>query len=226
MALIGADLAKKYHKTQVVQGVSFALQQGECLGVLGDNGSGKSTLMSIVAGMQPADGGTLLLDGAPISKQARRRIGYVPQVPILMEALTVRENIALWQSIYQMPVTDALPASIPDCLDIPTLLPKRVARLSGGMKKKVSIAIALMHQPDYLVLDEACAALDAKTVGGMVQYLKSATQMGVIYSSHNIQEVAWLCHRVMVLRKGQVSYESPVIECYDAATVASLYQNF
>ncbi len=225
MSLDGLNLIKKYDARCILNSVSISIAPGECVGVLGDNGSGKSTLMSILAGMQPQSGGTVTLEGAPITKSSRRHMGYVPQTPILVEDLTVRDNLALWQSIYHLDPKLGVLDGVPDCLELGPMLLKQVSTLSGGMKKKVSIAIALMHQPQYLILDEAFAALDAKTVTAMVTHLRQS-QMGIVYSSHNISEIAALCHRVVVLHRGEVAHQSPPIPHFDQEAIDSLYRYF
>lgn len=225
MSLQAVSLTKHHGGRPVLRNVSVEVQPGECLGVLGDNGSGKSTLMSIMAGMQGATQGNLLLDGAPVTKSTQKRIGYVPQTPILIGDLTVRDNLALWQSIYGLDTTMGVLDTVPPCLELGNLLTKRVSTLSGGMAKKVSIAIAVMHQPDYLILDEAFAALDAKTVAGMADYLKNCGA-GILYSSHNIQEIAALCTRVTVLRRGEVSHQSSHILDFSPDVIRQLSCHF
>ncbi len=225
MSLDGVNLRKKHGERWVLDGVSISIAPGECVGVLGDNGSGKSTLMSIMAGMQSANEGSVVLEGAPVTKSTQRKIGYVPQMPILVEDLTVRDNLALWQSIYHLDPKRGVLDGIPECLNLGSMLLKQVSTLSGGMKKKVSIAIALMHQPQYLIMDEAFAALDAKTVESMVSYLRE-NDMGIVYSSHNIGEIAALCHRVVVLHRGEVAFESPKIHHFDQSDIDTLYRYF
>lgn len=225
MGLQATQLTKIHGGKTVLQSVSIQLEPGECLGILGDNGSGKSTLLSILAGMQAPSQGAILLDDSPITKVTQRRIGYVPQTPILIDDLTVRDNLALWQSIYRMDTKRGVLHSVPACLGLDFLLNKKCATLSGGMAKKVAIAIAVMHSPDYLILDEAFAALDAKAVTGMVDFLKF-NSMGIIYSSHNIQEIATLCSRVTVLRQGEISHQSSTIDHFDQAVIDQLISHF
>ncbi len=225
MGLQGDQLSKLHRKKIVLNHVSLTLEPGECLGILGDNGSGKSTLMSILAGMQSPTQGSVLLDGAPLCRSGLRRIGYVPQTPVLIDDLSVRDNLALWQAIYKLDASKGVLHTVPDCLSLGGILTKKVSTLSGGMAKKVAIAIAVMHSPDYLILDEAFAALDAKTVASMVDYLKDSS-MGILYSSHNIQEIAALCNRVAVLCGGELVYHSPPIPHFDEAVIQQLTQYF
>ncbi len=225
MSLQASDITKVLGHKTILNHVSVTVEPGQCLGILGDNGSGKSTLMSILAGMQSPDEGCCLLDGNPITKLAQRRIGYVPQTPILIDELTVRDNLALWQSIYGLDGKLGVLHHVPPCLGLEYLLTKKVSALSGGMAKKVAIAIAVMHRPDYLILDEAFAALDAKTVAGMIDFLQFST-MGIVYSSHNIQEITTLCNRVTVLRSGEITHQSHHIQSFDQTVIDQLISHF
>lgn len=202
-------ITKLYKNNTVLSNVSIFVRSGQCLGILGDNGSGKSTLMSIITSMTTATKGDVLLDGKKITKEDRLSIGYVPQDAILVEDLSVRDNLKLWASVYKLKDFKAVISNIPEFLGIDEFLHKKVSTLSGGMKKKVAIAIALMNNPRFIILDEAFASLDAKTIVSMISYLKSLENVGIIYSSHNLQEITQLCQRVVVLKKGVITYTSP-----------------
>ena len=224
--LQGQSLSKSYGTRSFLKDVSLSVRPGSCLGVLGDNGSGKSTLMSILAGMLPADGGAVLYHGTPITRAHRQHVGYVPQVPILMDDLTVDDNLRLWHSVYHRKDFAATLAEIPAFLGIDAMRKKKVGALSGGMKKKVAIAVALMNHPDVLILDEAFAALDAKTVDAMMAHLRSIPSMGMIYSSHNIHEIVTLCDEVVVLHQGEIVHTAHGVQEYDEAMIQTLYKQF
>ncbi len=213
------ELAKKHNQQPFLQNISFEIAQGDCLGILGANGSGKSTLLSIVAGTAKPSAGQILLNSGQISQSDRKKIGYIPQAPVLTQSITVRDNLKLWQAIYNLPNSQ----SIPSFLGIEQMLGKKVQKLSGGMQKKVSIAIALMNNPDFLIMDEAFAALDSQTCDLLIDYIKSK-QMGVLYSSHNITEIIKLCNKVLVLRNGNISYQQnrPI----DPHQVTQIYEKF
>ncbi|MFI3114788.1 MAG: ATP-binding cassette domain-containing protein [Clostridia bacterium] len=209
------NLSKDFNKTTILSNVSISVSKGECLGILGDNGSGKSTLMSIFAGvLAPTSGQILLNDSLEFD---RKKIAYVPQEPALFENLSVLDNYKIWLSAYN--ISD---------LNIPEFLytdpKKKVSKLSGGQKKKISIAIALLNNPDFIIMDEAFASLDAKTVDLLTNYLKNNKNLGVLYSSHNILEIANICDRCIVLKNGQVHYEHTSKINLD--NVQSLYEKF
>lgn len=210
MRLEITNLTKRYKQQEALKEMSLVVLEGQCVGVLGDNGSGKSTLISIVAGMQQADSGSVRLDGKAISKEMRKYIAYVPQAPILLEDLSVQDNIKLWKSVYEDRVKEDNYIELSNILDIDSVLKKRVSALSGGMKKRVSVLIALMHEPKFLLMDEAFAALDAKTIESLVAYLSKHADMGIIYSSHNIEEILRLCDRVYILKEGRLVYETDI----------------
>lgn len=194
-------IKKKINNMDFLKDISFGVNSNECFGILGTNGSGKSTILSIIAGTNNFDSGNILLNNQKITKKNRHKIGYVPQQPVLIDSITVLDNLNLWKSIYKQKNFD----NIPDFLEINEFYKKKVCNLSGGMKKKVSIAIALLNNPEFLILDEAFSALDNKTCDNMIGYLKNK-KIGVIYSSHNINEIIELCDKILVLKNGEVSY--------------------
>ncbi len=220
------EIYKSWKGKSCLQEISLSIMPGERIGILGDNGSGKSTFMSILAGIDAPDKGCILYNNHSITKIDRKKIAYVPQIPMLMEQLSVRDNLFLWNGIYGLDHFQATLDAIPDFLGIKEIMKKKIAQLSGGMKKKVSIAIALMNTPDFLILDEAFAALDRKTKEQMIQYLKDHKEIGIIYSSHQMEEIVRICKTVMVLREGVVTYQSNIEETFTEEKIAFLYSRF
>ncbi len=220
------EICKSWKGQSCLQEISLSIMPGERIGILGDNGSGKSTFMSILAGIDVPDKGCILYKNHPITKIDRKKIAYVPQIPMLMEQLSVRDNLFLWHGIYGLDHFKITLDTIPDFLGISDILKKKINQLSGGMKKKVSIGIALMNAPDFLILDEAFAALDCKTKEQMIQYLNDHKEMGIIYSSHQMDEIVEICKKVMVLREGVVTYQSNIEELFTEEKIAFLYSKF
>ncbi len=204
----------------LLEDISLSVNSGECLGILGDNGSGKSTLMSIIAGTRSCNSGEILYNENTITKNIRKKIGYVPQVPVLLENLTVLDNLTLWKNIFE--VEDF--SNIPNFLKLEEVYRKKISSLSGGMKKKVSIGIALMNNPNFIVMDEAFAALDHKTVEEMLNYLKKSN-IGILYSSHSVYEISELCDRILVLKNGKVLHYSTQKEKLDEDYIKEIYKN-
>ncbi len=186
------DVSFSYRKAQVLSGVNFTAENGALTVITGENGSGKTTLMRIVAGALSADSGSVEISG---------KIGYVPQTPSLFEDMTVRENLKFFASLSK---TD-IPADIP--MGAAEFLDKRVSALSGGMKKRASIACALLGNPQIVLLDEPAASLDSEgreELLGLMQSLK-AKGCAVIYIGHTSSEYAALCDAHYILQGGTLT---------------------
>lgn len=208
--LQATGITKSYRGVAVLRGVSFALRPGEVLGVAGHNGSGKSTLLSIVAQAVRADSGTLTCDGADvIGNRAflRAQLGYVPQQNGLLGDLSVAETLRFWAGCYGVP-RDTLfaPSSAAALLGLDALAKKKVRALSGGMQKRLSLAVAMLHQPRFLLLDEVLSALDRHHRKALAQWLAGHRARGgaVLYCSHQTEELRGFCDNVMLLQNGQV----------------------
>lgn len=198
------DIHKKYGAKQVLQGVDLSVQAGECVGILGGNGCGKSTLLSILAGIQPADRGAFLMDGNDLfqyPKERSRLVGYVPQGTPLIEELTAYDNLLLWYSKAELKkgLTDGLLGM----LGIEELLKTQVSKLSGGMKKRLSIGCAISGRPPVLLLDEPMAALDLACKQRISEYIKAHKANGgiVLMSTHDVLEIS-LCDKWYIMKNG------------------------
>ena len=206
-------ITKAYHHKSILQDVDFTLEPGLCLGVAGHNGSGKSTLLSIIAQVLPPDKGDIFIDGTPLRDNralAGSMLGYVPQENSLLDDLTVKETLAFWQSVYGLPAAELFsPSSISVMLGLGQIRKKKIAQLSGGMQKRVSIAVALLRQPRLLLLDEALSALDRSyrlaLEGYLAEYLKRGNS--ILYCSHEIGELIGFCGRILVLRQGRKVFD-------------------
>ena len=154
------DIKKKYGRCPVLNGVSLTIERGSCVGIIGSNGSGKSTLLEILAGVIRPDTGAFLVDEKMAwAKQIRKKIGYVPQANPLMEELTAWDNICLWNEKADLKQALGEDGAL-HMLGVDQYLKKPIYKMSGGMKKRVSIASALISKPEILLLDEPSAALD------------------------------------------------------------------
>lgn len=201
------DIHKKYGAKLVLQGIDLEVESGTCVGILGGNGCGKSTLLSILAGIQPADRGSFSLDGNDLfrhPKERARLVGYVPQGTPLIEELTTYDNLRLWYSKRQL--KEALETGFLQTLGIGAFLKTPVSKLSGGMKKRLSIGCAISGRPPILLLDEPMAALDLSCKQNISQYIKAHKAMGgiVLMSSHDILELE-LCDRWYIMKEGRLT---------------------
>lgn len=198
------NIKKKYGKKQVLAGAFLEANSGECIGVLGLNGSGKTTLLSILAGVQTADEGEFLCDGKDLFKmpQARSRaVGYVPQGTPLIEELTAYDNLFLWYDKNKL--KEELKSGVLKMLGIDEFLKVRVSKLSGGMKKRLSIGCAMANHPPVFLLDEPMSALDIACKQNIKEYLNSYKKAGgiIILVTHDIMELE-LCDRCYIIKNG------------------------
>ena len=200
------SVAKKYGRHEVLKDVSFYANTGECVGIVGANGCGKSTLLKIISGSIKPDSGSLVYDGADPLKNVKifeRLIGYVPQENPLMTQLSVMDNLKFWYCDSSRSLKNDLINGAPAMLGISAYADKRVDRLSGGQKKRLSIACALAKQPPVLIMDEPGASLDIVCKEDIKNYLQRYMQSGgtVILTSHEQTELE-LCSRMYLLKNG------------------------
>lgn len=190
------NLCKSYHGRQALSPVSFFLPAGQCLGITGENGSGKSTLLRLLAQIEPPDSGDVLFQGRSVlgdRKFLRSRLGYVPQSVDLMEDLTVRSQLKLWQSACG--ISGPLPSDIDELLGLTPMMSTPIRTLSGGMQRRVSIAMALLNCPDILIMDESTTGLDREYCLRLLDWLEAFLARGgrLIWCSHQKQELDRLC---------------------------------
>lgn len=198
------DIKKSYGKKEVLKGVSFSMHDGQCIGILGANGSGKSTLLSILAGVLRADSGSFSADGGDMlanKRLHRQNIGYVPQGTPLLEELTARDNMRLWYSAGRLKAE--LQSGVPAILGVGDFIDTTVSKMSGGMKKRLSIACAVANHPRLILLDEPTAALDVACKQSIAQYLKKHKAAGgmLILATHDPLELS-LCDKCYIIKNG------------------------
>ena len=212
-------LTKRYGGFLALDRVDFQVRRGEILGYLGPNGSGKSTTVNTVVGLIDPSGGSLWMDGAPISDDPvgyKRRIGYVPEEPHLYTHLTAIEYLMLvgrLRGLTERTLADKIPA----LLKLLLLWDSRYATMaaySKGMRQRVLFAAALMHNPDLLVLDEPFSGLDvtASLLFRTLLRMYAAGNRMVLFSTHRFDMVEKLCSRVVILSKGRVAAEHDMEE--------------
>ena len=202
------DLSFSYGTNQVLNGLSLSVLEGEIFGVLGANGSGKTTLMRMMVGLLSLDGGTLEVYGESPSPKQAGRVGYMPQLNALYQELSVRENVDFFARMYGMSDRGSRAQSVDDSIELVGLTPQSgdpILNLSGGMRQRVSLAIALVHGPSLLLLDEPTVGLDPDLRvmfwGHFRQMANSGTT--IMISSHTMDDAAH-CDRLAFLRDGKV----------------------
>lgn len=208
---LSADrICKSYGPSAVLQEVTFSLGKGDALGLFGPNGSGKSTLLNILALADRPSEGMLEINGTNALNTAsklRRKIGYVPQEIALFEELTVKDNLMCWTRLPGRAAKNKA-FEIAQALSLTSLLSKKVFMLSGGMKRRVNLAVALISDPELLVLDEPFAGVDAEHVEGMLVLLMHLKKNGItlILSCHTPEQVIPLLSKILVLSAGKKKF--------------------
>ena len=202
------NLSKAYHRQQILEHVSFFLPAGECLGILGENGSGKSTLLRMLAQIERPDSGDILFRGKSVlgdRRFLREHLGYVPQELALQPELTVQQQLRLWRSACGLEGDP--PGEIREMLGLDGILTQKIADLSGGTCRRVSIAMGLSGDPDILVMDEATTGLDADYLEALLDWLERRLVRGgrMIWCSHRKEELERLCGSCITLKNHTVS---------------------
>jgi len=200
-----------YNYTEVLHEVSFSLAKGEVVGLLGPNGAGKSTTIKLMAGILAPGGGTITVVGFPLPERAvdvKQHIGYVPETAVLFDSLTGQEFLELSGRLHGVE-EDALQVRIRTMLETFNLLSDRSSRLdsySKGMRQKILIAAALLHNPELILLDEPLSGLDVNAAI-MIKDLIAALAAGgktILYSSHVLDVVEKVCDRVLIIHQGKL----------------------
>ena len=232
--MLEADhLVKRFFGVTVVDGVSFVVRPGEVLGYLGPNGSGKTTTAKMCTGLLDTSSGSVRFDGNDIANDPiafRKRLGYVPEEPHLYTFQTGREYLQLVGRLRELPA-DALDRKIDALLELFDLTGasnQSIASYSKGMKQKVLLIAALLHDPDLLIFDEPDAGLDVTTTLVLRHLVRALAQRGkaVLYSSHVLDIVEKLCDRVIVLYRGRVVADDSVANLEQLMTRHSLEEVF
>jgi ABC-2 type transport system ATP-binding protein len=208
------DLVKTYGGKPAVAGVSFTISSGECFGLLGPNGAGKTTTILSICGLIKPDSGRVAVGEEkhdPGKAGTRRDIGYVPQEIAVYEDLSGRENLRFFGRLYGLG-SKPLKARIEETLDFVDLASRadqKVAAYSGGMKRRLNIAAALLHEPGLLVLDEPTVGIDPQSRNSILENLAALRSSGtaVLYTSHYMEEVERLCDRIAIMDDGKILAE-------------------
>ncbi|MBX7115095.1 MAG: ABC transporter ATP-binding protein [Myxococcaceae bacterium] len=211
MLLEVKNLKKQYGAVAAVKNVSFQVERGESVGLLGPNGAGKTTTVSMIVGLVTADEGQVLLDGQPITSDTDMRkalIGFVPQDLALYDEMSAQANLELFGALYGLQGT-ALKDAVQRVLTLVQLADRRghkVGTFSGGMKRRLNIAAALLHNPKLLLLDEPTVGVDPQSRNAIFDNLEQLRASGValLYTTHYMEEAERLCDRIVIVDQGTV----------------------
>ena len=204
-------LTKSYGKLMAVTGVSFRADSGETIGLLGPNGAGKTTTVSIIAGLLSPDSGEVLIEGKQVRSDTdpvKLKIGLVPQDMALYDRLTARDNLTFFAALYSIAGAKAKQA-IDDALNLVGLSDRagdKVETFSGGMKRRLNLAGALLHDPQILLLDEPTVGVDPQSRNAIFENLEALKKRGktLIYTTHYMEEAERLCDRIVIIDHGKV----------------------
>jgi lipopolysaccharide export system ATP-binding protein len=207
------SLAKTIKKTQIVHDISLRVKSKEIVGLLGPNGAGKTTSFYMVCGLTDATEGQVFLDGEdvtnlPLSSRAQMGIGYLPQESSIFKDLTVEENLLIAAEALKIP-KETMEPRIEKLLEIFNIEPIRSRlgiRLSGGERRRVEIARALVGEPKFLLLDEPFAGVDPIAVLDIQNIISQLVElnMGILITDHNVRETLGICDRAYVMRNGEM----------------------
>ncbi|MES1035346.1 ABC transporter ATP-binding protein [Bacillus pumilus] len=205
------DIKKYYEDKQVLKGITFQLKKGESFGLLGPNGAGKSTLIGILTGLIHATSGTITIEGIDLKKEtkkAQQMIGIVPQEIALYLDLTAKENLMFWGKMYGLKGKE-LKSRVQETLELIGLKDRandQVKVFSGGMKRRVNIGCAILHQPKLLIMDEPTVGIDPQSRNHILETVKTLNGEGmtIIYTSHYMEEVEFLCERMAIMDHGSI----------------------
>lgn len=200
---------KRFGDLQALNQVNIRIHQGEFFGLLGPNGAGKSTLINILAGLLKADSGAVSVLGANVQsayRQARQSLGVVPQEVVIDPFFTVRETLEFQSGYFGLLKNDEWIDELLEQLGLADKAHTNMRKLSGGMKRRVLIAQALVHKPAVLVLDEPTAGVDVELRQSMWRFIRRLNAQGttIILTTHYLEEAEELCDRIAIIDKGQV----------------------
>ncbi len=203
------DVVKNFGALRALNGVSLEIGQGEFFGLLGPNGAGKTTLISSLAGLVRPDSGVLRVMGHDVIadyREARRLLGVVPQELVFDPFFNVRETLRIQSGYFGIRKNDDWIDEILHNLDLTSKAEVNMRRLSGGMKRRVLVAQALVHKPPVIVLDEPTAGVDVELRQGLWQFVRRLNNEGhtIILTTHYLEEAEALCNRIALMKQGRV----------------------
>ncbi|CAK7067688.1 ABC transporter ATP-binding protein [Tissierella sp.] len=211
------NISKKFDDKLVLDNISFSVETGDIFGLIGPNGAGKSTLINIMTGLLDSNKGSITIGGFDIKKEsikAKEFLGLVPQELALMETVSAYDNLEFFGSLYGLK-GKLLKERINYALDITGLTEKRkdkVKKFSGGMKRRLNLAAAIMHEPKILILDEPTVGIDPQSRNHIFEFIKGINKeknTTILYTSHYMEEVEYLCNNIFIIDEGkEIAYGS------------------
>jgi ABC-2 type transport system ATP-binding protein len=205
------DLVKHFGKHEAVKGVSFTIGKGEIFGLLGPNGAGKSTTINMMCGYLTPTSGDTLIDGVSVAKEplrVKRMLGVVPQEIALYKDLTPLENLEFFGQIYGMPARERRERAA-EVLQFVGLYERRkepIKNFSGGMQRRINMAAAMIHQPQFLMMDEPTVGVDPQSRENIFDTIEKVRDSGttILYTTHYMEEAERLCNHIAIMDDGKI----------------------
>ncbi|MCK5402465.1 MAG: ABC transporter ATP-binding protein [Flavobacteriaceae bacterium] len=205
------NLSKSFDSIQAVKDISFSIKKGEVFGLLGPNGAGKSTTINMMSTILKSDKGSILINGNNIKQNSdtcKQLIGVVPQEISLYDDFTAYDNLMFWGSLYKVPKKE-LKQRITNLLDLIGLLEREddlIKTYSSGMKRRINIAAALLHEPKILFMDEPTVGIDPHSRNRIFEIVETLNQQGItiVYTTHYMEEVERLCNKIAIIDNGKI----------------------
>ena len=224
-------LVKYYGRKCVVDNISVFVRKGEVVGLLGPNGAGKTTTFSMILGLVPRDRGQIFLDGEDISDlpmyiRARRGLCLLPQEPSAFRKLTVEENLKCIQETLRKPSGgDGEPGAVLEELGLSRLSGAKAYTLSGGERRRLEIARALITKPEHILMDEPFTGIDPLAIQDLQDIIKSLRNkgLGLLITDHSVRETLTICDRAYIIDKGKILQEGPPEELVASEDVIRQY---
>jgi len=213
------NLRKNFGELVAVDGISFAVKEGEIFGFLGPNGAGKTTSISMICGLLTPTGGEVMVDGLPLRgrlREVKQRLGVVPQEVAVYEELSARENLEFWGGIYGLrgPALRERVAAVLAQVGLDERAREPVRRFSGGMKRRLNLAMGLVHDPRLILLDEPTVGIDPQARHNILDVVRDIVRSGrtVLYTTHYLEEAEALCDRLAIIDHGRILAQGTVGE--------------
>ncbi|WYS07574.1 ABC transporter ATP-binding protein [Bacillus sp. FSL R5-0394] len=225
-------VSKSFAAVEAVKNVHLHVRQGEAVGLLGPNGAGKSTLIDMLTTLTKPTAGEIRFEGKPVANQLKpfcNRIGVVPQEIALFQELSAEENLLFFGKLYKLEKA-ALKQRVAELLDLMELTNRKkepVRTFSGGMKRRLNLAVALIHKPEYLILDEPTVGIDPHSRRHLLDFIKDLQEhkgLTILYTSHYMEEVEFLCNRIYIVDRGSVIAEGTQSEIKRIISPQSTYE--
>jgi len=214
-----SNLRKKFDTIDALKGISFSIKQGECYGMLGPNGAGKTTMISIMSNILEPDDGEVSINGYDLKKnplEYKKNIGVVTQEIALYNELSAYDNLLFWGGMYKVPKPELI-MRINETLNLLGLIDRKndkVKTYSGGMKRRVNIASALLHRPKVLFMDEPTVGIDPQSRNLIFEVVEKLQEEGmtIIYTTHYMEEAERLCDRIGIIDEGEIIVQGTLDE--------------